>query len=73
MALLVGRESIFLLEETMFYIRKTIKRGPVNVNISKSGIGISFGIKGLRIGIGPKGPYISVMNQRKSLKKKKPK
>jgi DNA polymerase-3 subunit epsilon len=40
-----------------FYIRKSMSRGPVRLNISKSGIGFSFGIKGLRIGPGPKGTY----------------
>ena len=43
-----------------FYIRKSIKVGPVRFNLSKSGIGISGGIKGFRIGTGPKGNYVHI-------------
>lgn len=35
--------------------RKTIKLGPLNINMSKSGIGFSIGTKMFRIGISPKG------------------
>ncbi len=31
----------------------------VHLNISKSGLGISAGVKGLRVGVGPRGPYTS--------------
>lgn len=41
-----------------FYIRKAISVGPFRFNLSKSGIGISAGVKGLRIGTGPSGNYI---------------
>ncbi len=41
-----------------FYIRKAIKVGPLRFNLSKSGIGVSAGIKGLRVGSGPRGNYI---------------
>ena len=41
-----------------FYLRKSIKAGPFRFNLSKSGAGLSFGIKGLRIGSGPRGNYI---------------
>ncbi len=41
-----------------FYIRKSIRLGPVRLNLSKSGIGTSIGIKGFRIGSGPRGNYI---------------
>lgn len=41
-----------------FYIRKAVTVGPFRFNLSKSGIGISAGIKGLRIGSGPRGNYI---------------
>jgi hypothetical protein len=41
-----------------FYIRKSVKAGLFRFNFSKSGIGISAGIKGLRIGTGPRGNYI---------------
>jgi len=41
-----------------FYLRKSIKVGAFKFNFSKSGIGISTGIKGFRIGTGPRGNYI---------------
>lgn len=41
-----------------FYIRKSIRLGPVRLNLSKSGIGTSIGVKGFRIGSGPRGNYI---------------
>lgn len=41
-----------------FYIRKALKVGPLRFNLSRSGIGVSAGIKGLRLGTGPRGNYI---------------
>lgn len=41
-----------------WYLRKSLTRGPVRLNLSKSGLGASFGVKGLRIGVGPKGTYL---------------
>ncbi len=41
-----------------FYIRKAISVGPLRFNISKSGIGISAGVRGLRIGSGAQGNYV---------------
>jgi Protein of unknown function (DUF4236) len=41
-----------------FYIRKAIRVGPLRFNLSKSGVGVSAGIKGLRVGAGPRGHYI---------------
>jgi len=41
-----------------FYLRKSISVGPLRFNLSKSGVGVSAGIKGLRIGTGPRGNYI---------------
>jgi Protein of unknown function (DUF4236) len=41
-----------------FYFRKSIKVGPFRFNLSKSGVGMSTGVKGLRFGTGPKGHYI---------------
>ena len=41
-----------------FYIRKGFNFGPLRLNLSRSGLGASFGIKGARIGIGPRGRYI---------------
>ncbi len=41
-----------------FYIRKSVKAGPFRFNLSKSGVGLSVGVKGLRVGTGPRGHYI---------------
>ncbi|MBU4468822.1 MAG: DUF4236 domain-containing protein [Candidatus Omnitrophica bacterium] len=41
-----------------FYLRKSLNVGPLRFNLSKSGIGVSTGIKGFRIGAGPRGNYI---------------
>lgn len=41
-----------------FYIRKGINIGPVRLNVSKSGIGFSVGVKGARIATGPRGTYV---------------
>lgn len=39
-----------------FRLRKSIKLfGGVKLNLSKSGVGISAGVKGARVGIGPRG------------------
>jgi hypothetical protein len=35
--------------------RKSLKAGPIRVNISKSGVGASVGVKGARVGIDAKG------------------
>ncbi len=54
------------------YLRKAFSFGPFRLNLSKSGLGLSFGITGLRIGTGPKGPYFHAgrggLYFRKSLK-----
>src|SRR5438132_5753009 len=41
-----------------FYLRKSVRVGPLRFNLSGSGIGVSCGIPGLRIGTGPRGNYI---------------
>jgi hypothetical protein len=41
-----------------FYVRKSVSAGPFRFNFSKSGVGVSVGVKGLRIGTGPRGHYI---------------
>jgi len=41
-----------------FYIRKSVKVGPLRVNLSKSGIGVSAGIPGFRVSSGPRGNYV---------------
>jgi hypothetical protein len=40
-----------------WYIRKAFSTGPVRFNLSKSGLGMSFGVKGARVGVGPRGAY----------------
>lgn len=42
-----------------WYLHKSVRMGPVRWNISRSGIGVSTGIRGLRIGTGPRGPYVA--------------
>ena len=41
-----------------FYIRKAISVGPFRFNLSKSGLGVSAGVRGLRLGTGPRGNYV---------------
>ncbi|QZQ53610.1 DUF4236 domain-containing protein (plasmid) [Curtobacterium sp. TC1] len=41
-------------------IRTSVKAGPLRFNLSKSGIGVSAGVPGLRIGAGPRGNYVRV-------------
>ena len=43
------------------YFRKSIKLGPMRLNLSKRGVGMSVGVKGLSIGTraGGRGTYIS--------------
>ena len=42
-----------------WFIRKSFKVGPLlRLNLSKSGLGYSFGVKGARIGSGPRGNYV---------------
>lgn len=56
------------------YLRKSFTFGPFRINLSKSGLGISFGITGFRVGTGPRGPYIHAgrggLYFKKSLKQK---
>jgi len=46
-----------------FYIRKSVKFGPIRFNLSKSGIGISAGVTGARISTGPRGTYVHMGRQ----------
>ncbi len=41
-----------------FYLRRSKKVGPFRLNLSKSGIGISAGVRGARLGVGPRGAYV---------------
>jgi len=38
--------------------RKSINIGPLRINLSKSGIGLSAGVKGARVSVGPKGTQL---------------
>jgi hypothetical protein len=42
-----------------FFFRKSKSIGPAKINLSSGGLGFSLGMKHMRVGIGPKGPYIS--------------
>lgn len=41
-------------------IRRSTKIGPLRFTVSKGGIGVSTGVKGFRVGVGPRGAYTSV-------------
>lgn len=41
-----------------FYFRKSVKLGPMRLNFSKSGVGVSAGVKGARVSVGPRGTYV---------------
>jgi Protein of unknown function (DUF4236) len=41
-----------------FYVRKSVKAGPFRFNLSKSGLGVSAGVPGFRVGTGPRGNYV---------------
>lgn len=44
----------------VFYVRKSVKAGPFRFNMSKSGVGVSVGVPGFRVGTGPRGNYVHV-------------
>jgi DNA polymerase-3 subunit epsilon len=41
-----------------FYLRTSLKAGPFRFNLSPSGVGISAGLPGFRVGTGHRGNYI---------------
>lgn len=41
-----------------WYLKKSFAFGPLRLNLSKSGLGSSIGVKGLRVSTGPKGEQI---------------
>lgn len=43
-----------------FYLRTSLKAGPFRLNLSPSGIGISAGVPGFRVGSGPRGNYVRI-------------
>lgn len=40
------------------YLRKAFRAGPIRLNLSKSGLGLSGGVKGARVGVGTRGTYV---------------
>ena len=42
-----------------WYLKKSFAIGPLRLNLSKSGIGASVGVKGLRVSTGPKGRQLN--------------
>lgn len=40
------------------YVRQSVSVGPFRFNLSKSGVGVSVGVKGFRVGTGPRGNYV---------------
>lgn len=40
------------------YLRKSVTVGPLRFNLSKGGVGVSAGVKGFRVGTGPRGNYV---------------
>jgi DNA polymerase-3 subunit epsilon len=53
---------------------KSFQKGLVRLNVSKSGLGLSFGVKGARISVGPRGVNLNIekngIRYRKKLDKK---
>ena len=43
-----------------FYFRKSKSMGPFRLNLSKSGLGVSTGVKGARVSFGPRGTYVNL-------------
>ena len=43
-----------------WYFRKSVNFGPLRLNASKSGLGVSVGVPGMRVGSGPRGNYITM-------------
>src|SRR4051812_2780117 len=41
-----------------FYLRKSVSVGPFRFNLSQSGVGVSAGFRGFRVGTGPRGNYL---------------
>ncbi len=42
-----------------WYLKKSFGFGPLRINLSKSGIGASVGVAGLRVSAGPKGRQLN--------------
>src|SRR5205814_2225927 len=40
--------------------RKSFKMGPLRVNLSGAGVGVSAGVRGARVSVGPRGTYVTL-------------
>jgi hypothetical protein len=47
-----------------FYLRTSLRAGPFRMNLSTSGIGVSVGIPGFRVGSSPRSNYVYIGGQR---------
>ena len=43
-----------------FSFRRSVKLGPLRVNFSTRGVGVSTGVRGARVSIGPRGTYVTL-------------
>lgn len=43
-----------------FYLHKSVAVGPFRFNLSGSGVGMSVGVRGMRVGTGPRGNYVRI-------------
>jgi len=41
-------------------LRRSIKMGPLRLNVSVEGLGISTGVRGARVSVGPRGTYVTL-------------
>jgi hypothetical protein len=41
-----------------WYYRRSFGKGPFRLNLSRRGVGMSVGVKGFRVGTGPRGAYV---------------
>lgn len=55
-----------------FYLRKSVKAGPFRFNLSKSGVGVSAGVPGFRVGTGPRGNYVRLGGNRVTYRSTRP-
>lgn len=44
----------------VFSFRRAVKFGPLRVNFSTSGLGVSAGVRGARVSVGPRGTYVNL-------------
>src|SRR5690349_7083823 len=40
--------------------RSSLKMGPLRVNVSGTGVGLSAGVRGARVSVGPRGTYVTL-------------